>query len=479
MEDYDECKERRDAELEFVESAYAPEEAYCERADDSKKPPIIVRKLKLLDEESSDQQGSVIMLSMMLTLPLDYPIHSPLEVDVSLDQDGSSAGGKNATLMKAALNAIPRLNESCRSIAMEHQEEESVFIVFSQADEWIQDEWPNLCREYQQGGGSNKSSQRNPHTTTKDKQQSKQLVLGRRLIYSHHIISKIKRGDMKSLASHYKLTGYMKIGWPGLLIIEGLEEDCIAFYDEIRPWNWQYLVLRGEQQEVVSKVKKNNCEGDEDDVLQSHRKFERFLEVEDMSLVAQHCREVGLENLFRTSMKVYENEADDATTSEGEWGEQSMSYGALVHVDHMNNQKGYRKWLRKTSQETNCKVLIKQSYPNHDYNGRPKIVVGIIGDSRDQVGGFLKRWRTSKVDYDSRKIACYERQMTIVVEGDLPHYYYQIEDNGIDWNQSMSEESVNLPEENLAEYLQSIGGDEWEEAWWKILRGGLSKPANS
>mmetsp|Transcript_223 Transcript_223/g.321 ORF Transcript_223/g.321 Transcript_223/m.321 type:complete len:426 (-) Transcript_223:1304-2581(-) len=425
---------------------------------------------------------------MRLTLPLDYPVHSPLEVEVSIDQDGSSAGGKNATLMKAALNAIPSLNESCRSIASEHQEEESVFLVFNQADEWIQDEWPNLCKEYQQqqgGGGSNKSSstKNNPDATNRnDKQQSKNLVLGRRLIYSHHIISKIKRGDIKSLASHYKLTGYMKIGWPGLLIIEGLEEDCIAFYDDIRPWNWQYLVLRGEQQEVLPKVNNNsdNDGNDDDDVLKSYRKFERFLEVEDMSLVAQHCREVGLENLFRTAMKVYDNEADGATTNNQGGGERSMSYGALVHVDHMNNQKGYRKWLRKTSQETDCKVLIKQSYPNHDYSGRPKIVVGIVGDSRDQVGGFLKRWRTSKVDYDARKIPCYERKMSVEVEGDLPRHYYQ-EDNGnddIDWNQSMSEESVNLPEEHLAEYLQSIGGDEWEEAWWKILRGGMSKTSD-
>ena len=170
------------------------------------------------------------------------------------------------------------------------------------------------------------------------------------------------------------------------------------------------------------------------------------------------------------SMKVYDNnESGDGLAGEGGGG-QSISYGALVHVDHMNNQKGYRKWLRKTSQETGCKILIKQSYPNQDYSGRPKIVVGIVGDSRDQVGGYLKRWRTSKVDYDSRKIPCYERQMYIVAEGDLP--FYHDDDTDIDWNQSMSEDSVNLPARHLAEYLQSIGGEEWTEAWWKIVRGG-------
>ncbi|KAL3931753.1 MAG: hypothetical protein SGBAC_011159, partial [Bacillariaceae sp.] len=382
MEDsYDECKERRDAELEFVESAYAPEEAFCEREDDTK-PPIIIRKLMLLDEESSgsgDQQSSVVMLSMRLALPLDYPGHSPLQVELSIDQDGSSAA---TNLMKAALNAIPSLNETCRSIAMEHQEEESVFLVFSQADEWIQDEWPNLWKEYRQNQGGGRSNKNSGSPTSRDKKQpSKNLVLGRRLIYSHHIISKVKRADMKSLASQYKLTGYMKIGWPGLLILEGLEEDCIAFYDEIRPWNWQYLVLRGEQQEILP-AKGNGSDEDDDVLLKSHRKFELFLEVEDMSLVAQHCRQVGLENLFRTAMKVYDNSAD-ANEGGGDEGRRSK-YGVLVHVDHMNNPKGYRKWLRRTSQETDCKILIKQSYPNHDYNRRPKIVVGIVGDSRDQ-----------------------------------------------------------------------------------------------
>lgn len=471
MEDYEECKERRDAELEFVESAYAIEEAWCERQDDDSKPPVIIRKLKLCEEDGSEQ--FFVVLSMRLTLPLDYPVRSPLEVEVSLDQDASNGGGKNATLIKAALSALPSLNATCRSIAMEHQEEESVFLIFGRADEWIQDEWPKLCKDYlhQAGVTSNKSSKTTLESTQlHEKKQSKNLVLGRRLIYSHHIISKIKRGDIKSLTSHYNLTGYMKIGWPGLLIIEGLEEDCIAFYDDIRPWNWQYLVLRGEQQEVLPKSN-NSINIDGDDILKPYRKFDRFLEVEDMSLVARHCREVGLENLFRTSMKVYDNETSGVLTVEG-GGERSISYGALVHVDHINNQKGYRKWLRKTSQETGCKLLIKQSYPNQDYSGRPQIVVGIVGDSRDQVGGFLKRWRTSKVDYDSRKIPCYERQMYIVVEGDLPFYH---DDNDVDWRQSMSEESVNLPAEHLAEYLHSIGGDEWEQAWEKIVRGGIQK----
>jgi hypothetical protein len=62
---------------------------------------------------------------------------------------------------------------------------------------------------------------------------SSSIILGRRLIYSHHIISKTKRADMRNLASHYKLTGYVKIGWPGIVILEGRDEDqCL--YDEMK-----------------------------------------------------------------------------------------------------------------------------------------------------------------------------------------------------------------------------------------------------
>jgi hypothetical protein len=272
---------------------------------------------------------------------------------------------------------------------------------------------------------------------------------------------------MKSLASHYKLTGFMKIGWPGLLIIEGREEDCISFYDEIRRWNWQYLVVRGEQQEAISNSVSSSSSEDDDDNLDAHRKFHEFLEVDDMSPVAQHCRKVGLEALFRTSMKLYDNSTttthDDSsptTTTTSEY------YGAMVHVDHMNNPKAYRKWIRKTSQETDCYVLIKQSYKNQDCNNeRPKIIVGILSETRGQVSGFLKRWRTSRVDVDSCGKPCYERQMAVAVEGTLP---LGDPSTVIDWDGAMSEDSVTVPEEHLAELLQTVGGEAWNEAFQRI-----------
>jgi hypothetical protein len=443
----DECKERRDAELEFVESAYSPDEAWCERTSLER----IVRRLHLPDPDDDDDDEIGVAICLRLTLPSDYPSESPLQIDISLDEE---RGTKSSALLKSALNAFPRLLSACRTVASENQGEESVFLVFNQADDWIQHDWPSFCQQEEKtaitlSDISNSSSKNHSN-----------LLLGRRLIYSHHIISKTKRADIKSLASDYKLTGYMKFGWPGLLIIEGRDEDCVAFYDDIRRWNWKYLVVRGEQQEAISN---STSSSSSDDDLDAHRKFQEFLEVEDMSLVAQHCRTVGLEALFLTSMKVYANSSsthDSSPTTTSEY------YGAMVHVDHMNNPKAYRKWIRKTSQETDCYVLIKQSYKNQsDNNERPKIIVGILGETRGQVSGFLKRWRTSRVDVDSRGKPCYERQMAVAVEGTLP-----LDDPSIviDWDGAMSEESVTIPEEDLAELLQTVGGEAWNEAFQRI-----------
>jgi hypothetical protein len=451
----DDCKERRGAEIEFVESAYGNEEAWCERDSNTLR---VVRRLTLTSSTNDNNSWRCVSICLKLTLPEDYPTQSSLQIDSTIDDENGKTN--SPTLLKLALNALPHLVASCRQIAEENQGEESVFLVFNQAEEWIQDEWPTF--QLQQRQASEKLSV--PSTTTatttttnedrNNKTLSSSFVLGRRLIYSHHIISKIKRADIKSLALYFKLTGYMKIGWPGLLIIEGLEEDCMSFSDEIRPWNWQYLVVRGEQQENITS-------GD----LDTHRKFNNFLEVEDMSLVAKHCKSVGLEALFRTSMKVY----DHSSTNEqqGEHFSYSNSencyYGAMVHVDHMNNPKGYRKWIRKTSQETDCRVLIKQSYKNQDYSERPKIIVGIVGENRDHVAGYLKRWRTSRVDVDARGKPCYERQMTVAVEGSITI------ENEVDWDSAASEDNVTMPEERLVEILQTIGNIDWREAFEKIL----------
>ena len=407
-EDNDEVTKRRNAELEFVSSAYAPEEASWRDIDGL---PSIHRRLVLpLDEIAT---SSVVLL--VLTMPSGYPTQCPL--DISGTVVGTSSN-------KSGWNALPHLLEVCREVAAAAVGEEAVLSVLSRADEWVQEEWPHIRTFSEQ-----KSKKQERDKTTLP---SSTILLGRRLIYSHHIISKSKRASIKELASHYTLTGYMKTGWPGILLIEGKEQDCIDFYDTIRSMSWKYLVVRGEQQVEGGK-----------------RKFASFVETDDMSIVANHCREVGLEALFRTSMKVYDGQL---SISDEETTDHATLCGALVHVDHMNDGKQYRKWLRRTSRQLDCFILIKQCY--QDCLKRPLIIVGIVGVN---VSEFMKRWRASRVDVDSKGRPCFERQMTVVVDGPLDSTGVE----ELDWDRLNAEEHFNLSLDQLKDIISSVGGPAW------------------
>ena len=432
-----ENEERRQAEVEFVSSAYAPDEAWC---DQEKK---VHRRLSLPGTNESDSVSVILILSM----PEQYPVKSALHISASVEEDRSTGP---LYLTKVAYNAVPHLVESCRKLAAEMVGDEAVFLLMNHADEWIQESWPAFCQNI----NTTATSSPNKQQPTISQQSNNSKILGRRLIYSHHIISKIKRADMKQLASHYKLTGYIKIGWPGLIIIEGAEANCVNFYEDIKVWAWKYLVVRGEQQEKTP----GNCQS-----IDQLRKFTSFVEESDMSVVANHCRQVGLESLFRTSMKQYDN---SATGDNQNIDESQNLYGVLVHVDHMNDGKNYRKWLRKTSSATDVFLLIKQCFPNHDYSKRCTILVAVVGE-QDNISDFMKRWRTSRVDVDSKGKACLERQMSVVIEGPIEE---NVRMHSIGWDdKANAEDSLNMDWEQLGALVESVGGKIWVEALETII----------
>jgi hypothetical protein len=73
-----------------------------------------------------------------------------------------------------------------------------------------------------------------------------------------------------------------------------------------------------------------------------------------MSIVADACRQANLESLFKTSMKIYDNNIDESTNND-EMPNSTFNIIInnqtliLMYVDHMNNGKGYRKWSRKNA----------------------------------------------------------------------------------------------------------------------------------
>jgi acylphosphatase len=72
-------------------------------------------------------------------------------------------------------------------------------------------------------------------------------VLGRRLIFFHHIINQSKRDFIIHQALELGLGGYSKIGWPGVVVVEG--EDCNVqeYVRSLQRLRWQHMVVRGEE----------------------------------------------------------------------------------------------------------------------------------------------------------------------------------------------------------------------------------------
>ncbi len=477
---FDENRERQEAEFEFIQAAYLPEEAWIaveQRSTNSDKngdaaAPIkrIYRRLQLpIHFEMDGTPSASISVELVLTLPPSYPTDEAafLQVDASLsntkDVEAKTAKKISASHRKSAINALPLLLQSCRTVAIENAGSESVFLVLSNAETWIEEEWAN-CLE----------SDGNDVSTAKQSTSCNRIdrnILGRKLIFSHHIIAKSKRKAIGDLAKEYNLGGYFKIGWPGIIVIEGREEDCQSFYDEIRTMRWQYLVVRGEEREEIGLDDQTNN-------LDDLRRFPismTELGEDKMSHLSELCRDVGLEDLFLTSMKIYKQENEEVGERdeilEASATKEDVRYGTLVLVDHMNDPKGYSKWLQKACKSAGCSCLILRCFPNDDggtaqsgkSRARPIIVVGLIGEDESSLKQVLKRWRTSRVDVDSKGNPCLERMMDVLVEGALESQ--DADENG----KSTTTETPNgdgwVSRNELESTLKRIGGLLWLDAF--------------
>ncbi|KAK6589582.1 hypothetical protein RS030_203132 [Cryptosporidium xiaoi] len=132
----------------------------------------------------------------------------------------------------------------------------------------------------------------------------KTITWGMRACYSHHIRSKIKRKLICEWARELSLGGFCKIGYPGIIILEGPEECCLEYTRRLQRLRWKHFVVRGEIIDEISLI--FNKEGKVD--LDSMRKLpERMIELppEQMKTLAKYCDELGIKDLFLTTMKIY------------------------------------------------------------------------------------------------------------------------------------------------------------------------------
>ncbi|RHY12859.1 hypothetical protein DYB30_008402 [Aphanomyces astaci] len=111
--------------------------------------------------------------------------------------------------------------------------------------------------------------------------------IGRRAIYFHHIIAPGKRQVVKDWAKELHLGGFSKIGWPGVIVVEGVEAFVSEYVKRLQHLRWKQMVVRGEQVDTERKLPSG------------------LVELTDMSDLATRCAAAGLTALFLTSMKIY------------------------------------------------------------------------------------------------------------------------------------------------------------------------------
>lgn len=64
------------------------------------------------------------------------------------------------------------------------------------------------------------------------------------LLTSHHLVSSTKRRMMQQWSCKLNLTGFAKVGYPGIIYSEGDEEDIKEFIENVKAMQWLALRVR-------------------------------------------------------------------------------------------------------------------------------------------------------------------------------------------------------------------------------------------
>lgn len=64
------------------------------------------------------------------------------------------------------------------------------------------------------------------------------------LLTSHHLISPTKRRNMQQWSSQLNITGFAKVGYPGVIYCEGLQDQVEQFVANVKAMQWLALRVR-------------------------------------------------------------------------------------------------------------------------------------------------------------------------------------------------------------------------------------------
>ena len=186
-------------------------------------PPRVTRTLHL----DIDRKAEVVDVHLILSIPEGYPATAPLQVEASLapeqPQQNDSGSGPSVEARKVVMDALPDLINVCRWEANGSLGSPSLFTVLQTADHWVENEWHGIQAKRLPSDSLGRACLPPPG--------SSHYKIARTLLSTHHLMDPDKITFIKSTAGRYNLGGYAKLGYPGFLLVEGLE-DNVAFFVE-------------------------------------------------------------------------------------------------------------------------------------------------------------------------------------------------------------------------------------------------------
>lgn len=198
-------------ELTFIRSAFSAEEILV--SDNQ-----VTYTLQLPVDDDSEE----LKINISVILPVRYPTVGINEINIVVNET-STCGPQNR---KIALDALPTLQKICLIEARAFEGSAALSSIFSVADMWAKDDWYGvMAKQLSLSKGKGKSSKNSGGIGS--------FEICTFLIYTHHITDPDKIHFVKKSASKLNLCGYMKIGKPGLILVEGPQSDCEALLETL------------------------------------------------------------------------------------------------------------------------------------------------------------------------------------------------------------------------------------------------------
>ncbi|KDQ56531.1 hypothetical protein JAAARDRAFT_194533 [Jaapia argillacea MUCL 33604] len=110
----------------------------------------------------------------------------------------------------------------------------------------------------------------------------------RAVLFFHHIMNKNKKRALQDMSIDFKLSGWCKFGFPGVVVVQGESLGMHEYVRRIKAMRWQQVRV-----ETIDDV-------DDDKSFGNHRSG--LQEVEAISDITQALRPLGLEPWFRKAM---------------------------------------------------------------------------------------------------------------------------------------------------------------------------------